>query len=192
MWVALELASLNKGLRSGDNISHLRRRLDSLPADLEQQYGHMMKSIDPLDKAEASKIFQIFGMSGHSLDIPMLEKALRYDDYRKVIEMPTRTTPLSEEEEEEEEEERNSMVIESAVAWLNSRSKGLLGVLYTDRPAGHKQVPSGGVPMSTIEKVWFNTWVACGASIDPPGSTCPPKKKSCPPCFSSSPIKRPT
>jgi hypothetical protein len=77
LWVALELASLNKGLRSGDNISHLRRRLDSLPADLEQQYGHMMKSIDPLDEAEASKIFQIFGMSGHSLDIPMLER--RFD-----------------------------------------------------------------------------------------------------------------
>jgi hypothetical protein len=45
------------GLRNGDGISHLRRRLASLPSDLENLYTHMLNNIDPVYKEEASQNF---------------------------------------------------------------------------------------------------------------------------------------
>jgi hypothetical protein len=47
----------------------------------------MLKSIDPLDLEEASKMFQIFRASGHNLTVADLERSLRFTDYRKAIEM---------------------------------------------------------------------------------------------------------
>jgi hypothetical protein len=58
LWVVLVVKSFINGLRNGDGISHLRRRLESLPSDLEKLYEHMLNSIDPLDKEEAAEIFQ--------------------------------------------------------------------------------------------------------------------------------------
>jgi hypothetical protein len=65
LWVVLVAKSLISGLRNGDDIVHLQRRLRVIPSDIEKLYDHMLKSIDPLDLKEASQIFQIFRRSLH-------------------------------------------------------------------------------------------------------------------------------
>lgn len=54
LWVTLVVRSLLNGLRNGDGMFHLLRRLAILPSDLEKLYEHMLKSIDPLYMEEAS------------------------------------------------------------------------------------------------------------------------------------------
>lgn len=127
LWVTLVVKSLVNGLGNGDNISHLRRRLASLPNDLEKLYGHMLDQIDKLDREEASKIFQIFHTSGHSLDVPTLERALRYPKLCDTVDLPTKTTKLTDDEIERINIETKRMILR-----LNSRTKGLLEVLHTE------------------------------------------------------------
>ncbi len=80
LWVTLIEKAIISGLRQGDEINYLRRRLASLPSDLEALYAHMLRSIDPLDLEEASKMFQIFRASGHNLTVADLERSLRCTD----------------------------------------------------------------------------------------------------------------
>jgi hypothetical protein len=51
--------SLLKGLGNRDQILDLRARLNSLPRDLEQLYGHMMARVDETYREEASRLFQL-------------------------------------------------------------------------------------------------------------------------------------
>jgi hypothetical protein len=172
LWVVLVVKSLVNGLRNGDDISHLRRRLASLPSDLEDLYSHMLKSIDPLDREEASQIFQIFRTSGHCLDIPTLERALRSSGYHHAIDLPTKTTKCT-----DEEIERIQMGIEKMTVRLNSRSKGLLEVLQTKKTHSlQKEVVPPQTDLPLAAEVWFNSWVACGPGIDSVGSVIPRRK----------------
>ena len=174
LWVMLVVKSLVNGLRNGDDISHLRRRLASLPSDIEDLYGHMLKSIDPLDREEASQIFQIFRTSGHCLDIPTLERALRSSGYHHAIDLPTKTTKCT-----DEEIQRIQMGIEKMTVRLNSRSKGLLEVLHTETThSRQKEVVPPQTDLPLAAKVWFNSWVACGPGIDSVGSVIP-RRKAC-------------
>jgi hypothetical protein len=60
LWVTLVVRSLLNGLRNGDSISDLRKRLRDLPADLGPFYTHMMDQIEPLYRQQASQIFQTY------------------------------------------------------------------------------------------------------------------------------------
>ncbi|PMD58213.1 uncharacterized protein K444DRAFT_440073 [Hyaloscypha bicolor E] len=165
LWVALVVKSLVNGLRSGDDISHLRRRLESLPSDLGDLYGHMLKSIDPLDREEASKMFQIFRQSGHCLDVPTLERTLRPDGYRQSLELPIKTTYS------EEEGKKTKMGIERMTVRLNSRSKGLLEILhYEEDIPRHDRILSSTTHLPLVAKVWSNIWVDSGTIIYPVGT----------------------
>jgi hypothetical protein len=59
LWVILVVRSLLEGFRNFDGISDLRRRLHELPADLENLYEHMLHTMSPLYRQQASQIFQI-------------------------------------------------------------------------------------------------------------------------------------
>lgn len=83
----------------------------------------MLKSIDPLDLEEASKMFQIFRASGHDLTVADLERSLRFTDFRKVIGMEMRNGVLS-----VWEMEKLGNICERLLFRLNSRTKGLLEV----------------------------------------------------------------
>ena len=64
LWVVLVVTSLLDGLTNRDRISDLRRRLELLPADLEDLYKHMLlKHIDPFYHEQSAQIFRIvFGI----------------------------------------------------------------------------------------------------------------------------------
>jgi hypothetical protein len=124
LWVFLVVKSLIKGLRNGDNITHLQSRLASVPSDLENLYEHMIKCIEPLYIEESAQIIQIFRASGNFLDIVTLERALRFSDYRQAVEM--QIEKVNEIKENRESEDVGFKRIELR---LNSRCKGLLEVL---------------------------------------------------------------
>ena len=48
LWVYLVVKSLQEGLRNGDDIQTLGRRLKALPTDLEPFFDQMLRSIDPI------------------------------------------------------------------------------------------------------------------------------------------------
>jgi hypothetical protein len=127
LWVVLVVKSLVGGLVNGDRISHLRRRLASLPADLEALYEHMLNGIDPFYAEEASQIFQIFRASGHSLDIPTLERSIRFSDYRQAIELEVMEPNML-----RAETEKIIIGLEMIIRRLESRCKGLLEALEDD------------------------------------------------------------
>lgn len=127
LWVELVVKSLINGLRNGDGIKHLRRRLEQIPPDIESLYEHIVKSIDPFDLEEASQIFQVFRASGHDLDIPTLERALRNSNHRIVLEM--RITPAH---ATSSEPANNEASLRRMALRLNSRCKGLLEALKDD------------------------------------------------------------
>jgi hypothetical protein len=166
LWVILAVKSLVSGLRNGDNVCHLRRSLAALPSDLEDLYGHMLDKIEDRYKEEASQIFQIFRTSGQSLDVPTLERALRYPTHHDVVDLPTKTTNLT-----NEETERIDIEIKRMILRLNSRTKGLLEVPHTETtPLQGKKVadcsgrslPRTSLPFATV---WFDNWMACGSEI---------------------------
>ncbi|PVH87161.1 hypothetical protein DL98DRAFT_581881 [Cadophora sp. DSE1049] len=55
LWVFLVVRSLLRGLDNYDTITHLRRRLEQIPADLENLYSHMLGTIDPAYLAWGSR-----------------------------------------------------------------------------------------------------------------------------------------
>ncbi|KAK5057776.1 hypothetical protein LTR84_011777 [Exophiala bonariae] len=59
LWVRLVVEELRAGLRDGDNIVRLSRKLDVIPADLNEYFQRMMNSIPSNHRREASMILQI-------------------------------------------------------------------------------------------------------------------------------------
>ncbi|KAH6888463.1 hypothetical protein B0T10DRAFT_548925 [Thelonectria olida] len=63
LWVQLVVSSLLTGIRFGDRVIDLKRRLDLLPPDLEQLYERMLDSLDPFYRKHASEYFMIMKTS---------------------------------------------------------------------------------------------------------------------------------
>lgn len=59
LWVRLVVRQLLQGLRDGDGMSVLNDKLDGVPEDIENYFATLLESIEPSNRAEASKIFQI-------------------------------------------------------------------------------------------------------------------------------------
>jgi hypothetical protein len=58
IWVYLVVSSLLSGMRHGDRLSDLQRRLDMLPPDLERLYEAILKSIDPFYLENTAQLFK--------------------------------------------------------------------------------------------------------------------------------------
>jgi hypothetical protein len=59
LWVMLVVKSLLQGLQNFDHIADLQRRVDMLPADLENLYRQMFQSMSPIYKEQASQLLQL-------------------------------------------------------------------------------------------------------------------------------------
>ena len=60
LWTVLIVRSLVTGLRNYDTAQDLRRRLDEYPPELDNLYRHMLQSMTPLYREQASQLLQIF------------------------------------------------------------------------------------------------------------------------------------
>lgn len=59
LWVRLVVEELRAGLRDGDDILRLSRKLEIIPTDLNEYFQRMMNSISPSHRREASMILQV-------------------------------------------------------------------------------------------------------------------------------------
>lgn len=59
LWVILVVRSLVEGLRNQDRLSQLEARLRHFPSDMEEFFGHMFNSIDPIYRSHTSHMFQV-------------------------------------------------------------------------------------------------------------------------------------
>ena len=57
LWVTLAVQSLLNGITNADTIPELRKRLEDIPEDLEHLFGHMLATIQPRYKQQATKLF---------------------------------------------------------------------------------------------------------------------------------------
>jgi hypothetical protein len=131
LWIVLVVRSLLAGLENGDGVKHLQRRLDHLPADLEDLYENMLDSIEGIYLEQSSQIFQIFRAADYNLTIPVLNGALdatfeeamvNFKWPRDIEELKLRRTKwLS-------RHRRGYAQYERMQSQLNSRTKGLLEV----------------------------------------------------------------
>ena len=59
LWARLVVKELLSGLRDGDNIRTLLQKVEEVPADLNTYYMRLLESIEPRNREEASKFFQL-------------------------------------------------------------------------------------------------------------------------------------
>ncbi|KAI1292428.1 hypothetical protein F5Y03DRAFT_375901 [Xylaria venustula] len=59
LWVFLVIESLLKGVSAADDFDDLQTRLDSIPADLEEYFKHMLETIEPIYLEQTTRIFQL-------------------------------------------------------------------------------------------------------------------------------------
>ena len=58
LWVRLVVAQLLRSLRNGEGVISLQRRISEIPADLDDYFARLIQSIQPHDRAAASRLFQ--------------------------------------------------------------------------------------------------------------------------------------
>ena len=82
LWVRLAVRDQLEGIRNGDDAEQLRERLQILPIEIEEVYGHMLHGIDKVYRKEVAQYIRLV------LDVPMgwslfeiaLAKHKRIDD----------------------------------------------------------------------------------------------------------------
>jgi hypothetical protein len=63
LWVTLVVKSLLNGLTNRDKISHLRKRLEEIPPQIEDLYSFMLNKIEPIYYEEGSRIFSTVALA---------------------------------------------------------------------------------------------------------------------------------
>lgn len=117
LWVYLVVRSLLQGMANADRMSDLERRLNSLPADLEELFDRLLRSLEPFYFPHASQLIQILKAAPENPTL--LEMSFADDeDMTAAVHAEIKTLTYSEELERSEILRRR----------LNSRCKGLIGV----------------------------------------------------------------
>jgi len=126
LWAALVVRNILNGLRDGDNPDELFRRLNDIPADLENYFTRIVASIEEQHRCEASILFQLASWEE--------DKYMTLTPFRLVdmifLSMPSEILDLESRSRSFvsyfENPHRSQFVVDSLERKLNSRSKGLL------------------------------------------------------------------
>ncbi|KAG6360544.1 hypothetical protein INS49_011606 [Diaporthe citri] len=81
LWVRLVVESLLDGMREGDRVSDLQKRLDAIPKDLEDLFQWMLDDLSPDYKDHAAQYFQLVASGPTPLPTILLSFADEEDDY---------------------------------------------------------------------------------------------------------------
>ncbi|KAK0631225.1 hypothetical protein B0T14DRAFT_559045 [Immersiella caudata] len=120
LWVALVVKSLLEGFTYSDRIKDLRRRLETLPTDLETFFSHMLRSVDSFYQQQSAQIFLFATEAVDELPVILYSLADEIDgDASRIVEVRNDLTLQTIEEDAEEMTRR-----------LDGRTKGLLEVLH--------------------------------------------------------------
>ncbi|KAK7723813.1 hypothetical protein SLS64_000144 [Diaporthe eres] len=84
LWVRLVVESLLDGMREGDRVSDLQKRLDAIPKDLEDLFQWMLDDLSPNYMDHAAQYFQLIACGPTPLPTILLSFADEEDDYASV------------------------------------------------------------------------------------------------------------
>ncbi|KAF5675413.1 heterokaryon incompatibility protein het-E-1 [Fusarium circinatum] len=59
LWVTIVVASLLAGMMAGDRVGDLENRLNLLPSEMDDLYGRMVETINPLYREHAAQLFRL-------------------------------------------------------------------------------------------------------------------------------------
>ncbi|KAK0647106.1 hypothetical protein B0T16DRAFT_414706 [Cercophora newfieldiana] len=117
LWVSLVVVSLLEGMRCGDRISDLQRRLEDLPPDLEDLYDRILHNLDPFYLQHAAQYFSLMETSCIQ-PTALLFSFCDEDDPDFALKLPVKDLPPEDVE----------IRIDTMRRRVNSRCKGLLEV----------------------------------------------------------------
>ena len=117
LWVRLVVKSLLTGLGNADRIIDLRRRLRDFPETLEEYFGHMIASVEPIYREQTAQAFKYALEAREPLHL-MTYSFLDEEDLDHVVAAPL--NPLTRQEITFRQEDMRRR--------LNGRCKGLLEV----------------------------------------------------------------
>jgi hypothetical protein len=80
LWVVLAVGSLLEGLRDGDRLADLQKRLDDLPEELNDLFRRILHNFDTRYFRDASVLFQLFKVWNGSVKLLPLALAEQADD----------------------------------------------------------------------------------------------------------------
>ncbi|RYP45338.1 hypothetical protein DL768_008302 [Monosporascus sp. mg162] len=129
LWVHLVVTSLLEGMRSGDRVRDLHKRLDQLPERLEDLYEKILLSLDPMFLEDTARYFSIVRHSAEPVSILLLSY-MDEDCPRYVLSQPIAS--LSEVD--------TQLRTDTMRKRLNHRSKGLLEVQQLPNMLAHATV----------------------------------------------------
>ncbi|KAF5614688.1 heterokaryon incompatibility protein het-E-1 [Fusarium tjaetaba] len=123
LWVTIVVASLLAGMMAGDRVEDIENRLDLLPSEMDDLYGRIIESIDPLYREHAAQLFKLVNACR--------EPSLRLLWYADEVRFLDRTI----------DEDPNAVPLEDMIGRLDdmrrrivSRCRGLLEVHENTRP----------------------------------------------------------
>ncbi|KAI0102583.1 hypothetical protein GGR51DRAFT_527012 [Nemania sp. FL0031] len=117
LWVFLATRLLRQGLTNRDSFSDIRRRLESVPVELEVFFRQILESVEPFYHGKMSTTLQMAIAAEEPLHVMAYDfHDQDYDDGDYVFHLPV--APYTPDEDRD--------LKERMVWWLNSRSRGLL------------------------------------------------------------------
>ncbi|KAI3394581.1 hypothetical protein diail_2572, partial [Diaporthe ilicicola] len=128
LWVHLVVASLKKGIKAGDRVPDLQRRLDQLPQDLEPLFERMLNDLDPEYLDHAMQYFQLMEAS-LSISPPNVLVFYYADEEDEAFGIKSPMSPV--------DKESFDTIRDVLKKRLNSRCMGLLEI--TELPAPSKK-----------------------------------------------------
>ncbi|RBR18173.1 hypothetical protein FVER53590_10155 [Fusarium verticillioides] len=96
LWVTIVVASLLAGMMAGDRVEDLENRLSLLPSEMDDLYGRIVESIDPLYREHAAQLFKLVSACGEPPSLRVLWYADEVKFLDRAIDEDPSTVPLEE------------------------------------------------------------------------------------------------
>ncbi|KAI1483803.1 hypothetical protein F4774DRAFT_425487 [Daldinia eschscholtzii] len=133
LWVSIVVTSLLEGIKCGDRISDLQRRLSQLPPDLESLYDRILQNLDPFYLEHAAQYFCLMTACEEPPEALLLSFVDEESDF--AFKLPN--SRISHEEME--------FRVETIRKRLNSRCKGFINV-----PELRQQLQNPDIPVYAV------------------------------------------
>ncbi|KAF5601657.1 heterokaryon incompatibility protein het-E-1 [Fusarium subglutinans] len=96
LWVTIVVASLLAGMMAGDRVEDLENRLNLLPSEMDDLYGRMVETIDPLYREHAAQLFRLVSASKEPPSLRILWYADEVKFLDRAIDEDPSAVPLEE------------------------------------------------------------------------------------------------
>lgn len=146
LWVRVVADSLLEGLRNGDSLSDLQKRVEGLPPDLHDLYSVILQRVEPAYRSQTCKLLQWAYCGTRNRPLSALELWFAERADRDMV-FQTETKPISDEDMRDRIDEMESR--------LKSRCLGLVEI----RPSGRIiDYPIGFLHKTVSDFLKGNAW----------------------------------